>query len=233
MATHNIGKIFVELDLDPSRYMRSQQTLLKEAQSGATVLEKNFKTLGLKSSATFDLMRSQAQKSFEAIKKSGRATADDIIRAEKAKAEKIKQINEQQYGHTTSMLDKLKKHWLAVTAAITAAILAIRKIVSGVSDIILMAARYETLGIVMRTVGINAGYTYKEMLEFQKGLQKTGISAIEARQSLTRMNQAQLDLTQSSKLARVAQDAAVIGAMNSSEAFNQMVYGIQSANVRK
>jgi len=233
MATHNIGKIFVELDLDPSRYMRSQKTLLKEAQSGATVLEKNFKNLGLKSSATFDLMRAQAIQSFNAIKKSGKATTDDLIRAEKAKAERIKQLNEQQYGHTTSMFENIKKHWMGVTAAIVAGWYAINKVMNIFKNIVItMAARYETLGIVMRVVGNTAGYTGKEMLEFQKNLQKTGISAIEARQSLTRMNQAQLELSQSSKLARVAQDAAVIGAMNSSEAFNQMVYGIQSANVR-
>ena len=103
MASHNVGRIYVELDLDKTRYMRSQRTLLKEAQSGAANLEKNFKNLGLRSGATFDLMRAQAVQSFEAIKKSGRATTDDLIRAEKAKAEKIKRINEEQYGHTTTM----------------------------------------------------------------------------------------------------------------------------------
>ena len=233
MATHSVGKIFVELDLDPSRYLKSQRTLLKESQHGATILEKNFKNLGIRSGATFDLMRAQAIQSFNAIKKSGKATTDDLIRAEKAKNEKIKKLNEQQYGHTTSMFENIKKHWLGVSAAIIAGWYAINKVMNILKDIVItMAARYETLGIVMRVVGNTAGYTNKEMLEFQKNLQKTGISAIEARQSLTRMNQAQLDLSKSSMLARVAQDAAVIGAMNSSEAFNQMVYGIQSANVR-
>ena len=233
MADHRIGKIFIELDLDPKRYMRSQQTLLKEAQHGATILEKNFKNLGIKSGATFDLMRAQAEKSFQAIRKSGKATTDDLIRAEKAKNEKIKQLNEQQYGHTTTMFEKIKKNWIAVSAAIIAGWYAIQKAMRVVKDVVIdMAARYETLGIVMRVVGNTAGYTNKEMLEFQAGLEKTGIAAIEARDTLARMLQAQMDLNYASKLARIAQDAAVIGYMNSSEAFQHMIYGIQSANVR-
>ena len=31
MAEHSVGTIFVELDLDPSRYMKGQQKLLKSA----------------------------------------------------------------------------------------------------------------------------------------------------------------------------------------------------------
>ena len=94
-----------------------------------------------------------------------------------------------------------------------------------------MAARYETLGVVMKVVGNNAGYTGAQMEDFAQGLEKSGISMTEARQSITRMVQAQLDLNQSSKLARVAQDAAVIGNINSSESFQRLVYGIQSGQV--
>ncbi len=88
MAANRVGKIYIELDLDKSRYMRAQQTLVKESATGAKVLEKNFKNLGIKSGATFDLMRNQAVQSFEAIKRSGRATTADLIRAEKPKLQK-------------------------------------------------------------------------------------------------------------------------------------------------
>lgn len=117
-AGHRIGTVFVELDLDPTRYMRGQQTLLKEAQNGATILEKNFKNLGIKSDATYDLMRARAQKSFEAITKSSQVSAADIVRAEKAKATELTRINEQQYGTQTSLISRLRSSWLQVAAAL-------------------------------------------------------------------------------------------------------------------
>ncbi len=88
MADHIIGRIMAEIDLDPNRFYKSQKAILKEVQGGVQIFEKNYRNLGIKSGATYDLMRVQAEKSFEAIKKSGRATTDDLIRAEKAKAEK-------------------------------------------------------------------------------------------------------------------------------------------------
>lgn len=105
------------------------------------------------------------------------------------------------------------------------------KLAQYAAEATMAAARYETLGVVMRVVGNNAGYTGAQMEAFAKSLQKTGISMTESRQSLTRMVQAHLDLNQAAKLARVAQDAAVIGNINSSEAFQRLVYGIQSAQV--
>lgn len=89
-------------------------------------------------------------------------------------------------------------------------------------------ARFETMGVVMDRVGRNAGYSATQMREWELSLRKTGIAMIEARTTMTRMAQAQLDLSKTSELARIAQDAAVIGGINSSEAFERMIHGIQS-----
>jgi hypothetical protein len=112
-----------------------------------------------------------------------------------------------------------------VKAAVVA--FATYKLLKYSEDAALAAARYETLGVVMRVVGNNAGYTGKQMNEFQQGLQTQGIAMVESRQSLTQMASAHMDLTKASELARIAQDAAVIGQMNSSEAFQNMITGIQ------
>jgi len=231
-VANSVGQIFVELDLDASRYTKGQQKLLQDATTTTLNIEQNFKNLGVKSSAEMDLMRAKITNSFDMIANSSKASANDIMRAEEAKNAALKRLNEQQYGAQTSTLDKLKSNWLAVSAAVVAAWYTVSRVVGAVEGVVMAAARYETLGVVMKVVGNNIGYTGAQMEEFAAGLEKSGISMSGARQALTRMSQAHLDLAQSEKLARVAQDAAVIGAMNSTEAFNQMVYGIQSANVR-
>jgi tape measure domain-containing protein len=132
MATgHRIGTITVDLDLNPKRYMKAQQTIRKEAENGAQVLEKNFKNLGMKSGAMYDLMRAQAEQSYRAIVKSGKAKGAELVEVEAATARKIEQINRQQYGKmkmfadahvkkTKSSLSSIRKHWIGASVAIYA-----------------------------------------------------------------------------------------------------------------
>jgi len=120
---------------------------------------------------------------------------------------------------------------LAMAAKSLAAALAAVKMVQLIQDSIMMAARYETLGVVMKVVGNNAGYTADQMYAHEKSLQKNGIAMIESRDVLIKMASAQMDLTKATELSRVAQDAAVIGGINSSEAFTRIVDGIKSGEV--
>ena len=192
MATKRVGTVFVELNLDPSRYMRAQQTMVKESKSGAKVLEKNFKNLGIKSNATFDLMRNQAIQSFEAIRRSGKATANDLVRAEKAKAEKIKRINREQYGEQHKLLNKLKSNWksyaLVSVAAITSAVYATKKLIESVAETgdqfhkmslrtgvaveQLSALGYaaQISGTDIKTVEKSLRYASKVMVDYERGI---------------------------------------------------------------
>ncbi|HOO50358.1 MAG TPA: hypothetical protein PLK94_03610, partial [Alphaproteobacteria bacterium] len=127
-----IGTIYAELDLDASKFTKAQKTILKEAGVVTTGVEKNYKTLGIKSATMFDAMRKQAENAYQGIAHSSRATADDIKRAEEAKVRRIKQLNEEQYGHQKTLLEHLQSHWkaysLAAIGAVTAAGYAIQKV---------------------------------------------------------------------------------------------------------
>lgn len=115
---------------------------------------------------------------------------------------------------------------LYIEAAKVAALKAIWDGFKGAFD---LAARYETLGVVVHQVGKVAGYSAVQVDANVSSLRRMGIAGVEARKTLTQLMQAQVDIAKAPGLARVAQDAAVIGGTNSSEAFETMVHGIQSA----
>lgn len=97
-----------------------------------------------------------------------------------------------------------------------------------VTELTTLSARYDTMGIVMGVAGNNAGYTRSQMAGLQQELMLTGISALESRSSLTSLATANIDLASATKLARAAQDVAVVGNMNSSEALANLIHGIKS-----
>lgn len=138
----------------------------------------------------------------------------------------LKDAEQQTKASTTKMLS----HWKSMAVGIVATY-ALYKTANLVKETALLAARFETLDIVMKTVGKNAGYSAEQMDQYDLALRKTGISMIESRRTLAMMTQAQLDLSKATELGRIAQDAAVIGNINSSEAFQRMIYGIQTGNL--
>lgn len=94
-----------------------------------------------------------------------------------------------------------------------------------------IAGRAETLGTVLKIVGANAGITIDTINKMEEGIRAMGITASAARYSLTQMIQAGLVNAESAdkaaKLARAAQDLAVVTGRNSSETFQRLVVNIQ------
>ena len=148
-------------------------------------------------------------------------------------------------GAISDMADKtrtatsiMQSSWAKMSAAVAGgnlASMAIEKVIEKLNQLkerieeaAKYAARVETLGVAMKAVGNNAGYTGNQMSQFEAGVKKLGITTEASRDALTRMAGANMDLTKATGLARVAQDAAVIGNINSSEAFQRMIQGIRS-----
>lgn len=130
-------------------------------------------------------------------------------------------------GSASSMLmSKLMR-----LAGVIAGIFTIHKAKEYLVDITRVAGAYEMMGIAMHAAGKNAGYSVGEMDKFEASLKKSGIAALEARQSMTKLAVAGIDLAQSEKLARAAQDLAVVGRLNSSESFERLTTAIQRGQV--
>lgn len=96
----------------------------------------------------------------------------------------------------------------------------------------LLAARVETLGVVTKTLGATAGMTEDEIRSLERAITDQGITLQGSRQSIAMMIQANVDLAHATDLARLAQNTAVIANINSSEAFQQLTYVLQTGNVR-
>lgn len=153
---HRIGTVFVELDLDKTRYMKAQQQLYKDATSTSLSIEENFKKLGIKTSAEFDLMRAKISNAYNSIAHDARATANDRLRAEKAMHEQLEKINEQQFGSIRNNIERqkplitsLKDHWLAATAIIAGSVYTISRAWSMVK----MGAEYDEQSGILDNLG--------------------------------------------------------------------------------
>lgn len=102
-----------------------------------------------------------------------------------------------------------------------------------ISKTVLTAARTETLGVAMNAIAKATGTSIEELAKQEKQLKDQGIATQEARQILSLFMQSELDVAQASKIARVAQDLAVISGGNSSETANTLTQAIttQSAEL--
>lgn len=127
-------------------------------------------------------------------------------------------------GEISKSTEKIGESWKKVGTAATVMGAVLTAVLTKVT---LTAARNEELGIVLNRVGENIGQTSDRMREYENGVKAMGITTQASRQALIQMVQAQIDLSHSTDLARLAQDAAVIANINSSEAFERLVTTIQ------
>ncbi len=129
---------------------------------------------------------------------------------------------------STNSLTGAAKKLADVLKMVAGAAVAI-KLYESIKKATLLASRYNELGIVMGVLARNSGIGSSQISQTEAALRKTGISAIQSRDAIAKLISANIDLSKATELARLAQDAAVIGGTNSSEAFERLIKGIQSA----
>lgn len=91
---------------------------------------------------------------------------------------------------------------------------------------------YDKMAATMYIVGQNAGYNSKQMDTFVAGMKAADMSSMGAVQSLTKMAQAQLDLTKSQALATVAADASAVSGQTQAAAMDEIVRSIEVLSPR-
>lgn len=88
------------------------------------------------------------------------------------------------------------------------------------------AARVEEMDKVLNVLGRNAGVTRTEVDEQTKSIKAMGIETDVAQRTLSEFMRNNLKVADASKLARVAQDSAVVSATDSSAALERLIWGI-------
>jgi hypothetical protein len=111
--------------------------------------------------------------------------------------------------------------------------------VSSLKDAADTAARVETLGVTLGVVGKNAGYTQGQLNGYVEETKNLGITTEAAQNAVLQFIQAGLKLEPTAaggasgvaKLARAAQDLAVVTGENSSQTLSRLITNIQQLDV--
>jgi hypothetical protein len=180
------------------------QKVLEDAAAKISALGKGLETLGITSA---------------------KKASDGLTEVEKA-AKKTEEANKKLHESVEKLHNGFEKLERLVKLA-AGGFLAFEgvRIIKDFADV---AARAETLQLVLGVVGRNAGYTAKQLDDTDRAVQKLGITASASRQSLSQFIQSGLDVAKAGELARTAQNLAVIAGENSSQTFTKMVGAIQT-----
>ncbi len=125
-----VGTAYAEIDLDTTKLEQGLKRTHDALLSGTIKVEDAYKSLGIKSDQVYNQMRANAVAAVDFIKNKTMSSKEEIIRAETAAANKIKELNQQQFGHQTSRIESLKSHWIAASAAVIAAWALVNKAVA-------------------------------------------------------------------------------------------------------
>jgi len=156
---------------------------------------------------------------------------DVIIRAIDNATKVIRDIGDE-FSNTGKRAESSFASATSASNMFAGALLAITLAASGViAKSTLTAARTETMGVAMYSIAKATNTSTKVLAEQEEILKKQGITTQEARRALMLFMQSELDVAAASKVARVAQDLAVIAGENSSQTTGKLTEAIVNQNV--
>jgi len=182
-----VGQIFVEIDLDRSKYDKALQNMLSSTEGKIVTSERAFKNLGVKTDETFTRMKANAVKSFEAIAQSGTASANEIRRAQEAMNKKLAALNEKQFGKQLSLMDKMKANWIALTASAAGFIIVLSQVQNGLIAITQAGVDMQRIKISMESA-LGSASAAGDALAYVRGeSNRLGLSFQEQSRSFTKL----------------------------------------------
>ena len=117
MADHHVGTLFIELDLDDSKFTKRQKSLLADATRTTLNLESNYKKLGIKTSNELNMMANKVVNAYTRIANSSKSSAQDIARAHRAMSDQISKIDTQRNSAINSTWKTLGRESVAAINA--------------------------------------------------------------------------------------------------------------------
>lgn len=157
---------------------------------------------------------------------------EQVTRKAKEIGNSLRQLTSKAWTVTIEAKDKTVNVVKRIGGALTSPLAAVGLVGGGVGlgalvkDFIMTAGRTETLNIAMKSVAKSTGTSMEELIKQREAVMDLGIAEQEATMVLTRFMQGELNVADAAKVARVAQDAAVIAGVNSSEATETIVEAI-------
>jgi hypothetical protein len=219
MATGKpVGLMYVELSLDATKYTAAQKAILAGAQKNSADINKVFKTVGTQSDEMYNAMRQNIQNSLNAITVSHLTSSNEIRRATEAASIKIQSINEQQFGKHISLIDKLKKNWMAASAAAVGALAAISKAMDYMREGANALQVESAFEIMAEAAEVNS----ERMIENMKAATRETIDDSDLMQKAVKLMTLGYDPSQIERFSQVVITASQLAGTTAAEAYDQL-----------
>ncbi|MFH0972350.1 MAG: hypothetical protein V1835_07365, partial [Candidatus Micrarchaeota archaeon] len=217
-----VGVQYVELTLDATKYTAAQKAILSGAEKNSADINRVFKTVGTQSDEMYNAMRKNIENALNAINRSSLSSGDERIRAAKAAADKITQINEQQFGKQTSFIDSLKQHWIAASAAIVAAWMLVNKAIAYME----LGAKAQQVESSFKIMAEAAGVNSESMIASMKKATKETIDDSNMMQKAIKLLTLGYNPEQIERFSKVVITASQIAGTTAAQAYDELADAI-------
>lgn len=168
------------------------------------------------------MMRANAIAAVDFIKNKTLSSTEEITRAQKAAADKIKSINDQQFGAHTSLIESLKKNWVEASAAIVAAWMLVNKAITYM-DVGAKAQQVESsFKIMAESAGINSDH----LITIMKKATRETIDDSDLMQKAVKLMTLGYDPSQIERFSKVVITASQIAGTTATEAYEELADAI-------